>query len=65
MKKNLMVSARLQRIYNITTSEIDVVQIVNDKCGADDMSDYDEWVSLSHWGMFSLERKSSNQRSMR
>jgi hypothetical protein len=28
--------------------------------GADDMSDHDEWISCSHWGMFALERKSSN-----
>jgi hypothetical protein len=36
-----------------------VVQIMNDRQGADDMSDHDEWTSYSHWGMFSLERKSS------
>jgi hypothetical protein len=29
--------------------------------GADDMSDRDEWISYSHWGMFTLERKSSRQ----
>jgi len=29
--------------------------------GADDMSDHDEWISYSHWGMFTLERKSSPQ----
>ena len=29
--------------------------------GADDMSDHDEWISYSHWGMFTLERKSSRQ----
>jgi hypothetical protein len=31
-----------------------------DTQGADDMSDHDEWISYSHWGMFPLERKSSN-----
>jgi hypothetical protein len=31
---------------------------MNDTQGADDMSDHDEWISYSHWGMFSLERKS-------
>jgi len=31
---------------------------MNDTQGADDMSDHDEWNSYSHWGMFSLERKS-------
>jgi hypothetical protein len=25
------------------------------------MSDNDEWISYSHWGMFTLERKSSRQ----
>jgi len=29
--------------------------------GADDMSDHDEWISYSHWGMFTLERKFSGQ----
>jgi hypothetical protein len=29
--------------------------------GADDMSDNDEWISSSHWGMLTLERKSSRQ----
>jgi hypothetical protein len=28
--------------------------------GADDMNDHIEWISCSHWGMFALERKSSN-----
>src|SRR6195256_3041052 len=31
-----------------------------DTQGADEMSDHDEWISCSHWGMFPLERKSSN-----
>jgi hypothetical protein len=26
------------------------------------MTDHDEWISYSHWGMFPLERKSSNWR---
>jgi hypothetical protein len=26
-----------------------------DTQGADDMSDHDEWISYSHWGMFPLE----------
>ena len=25
------------------------------------MGDHDEWMSYSHWGMFTLERKSSRQ----
>jgi hypothetical protein len=25
---------------------------MNDRQGADDMNDHDEWVSYSHWGMF-------------
>jgi hypothetical protein len=29
--------------------------------GADDMTDYDEWISCSHWGMFTLESKFSRQ----
>jgi hypothetical protein len=37
-----------------------VVQTVNDTQGAENMSDHDEWISCSHWGMFPLERKSSN-----
>ena len=43
-----------------TTKETDVVQIVNDAQGVEDMSDHDKWISYSHWGMFTLERKSSN-----
>jgi len=31
-----------------------------DTQGVDDMNDNDEWVGYSHWGMFPLERKSSN-----
>jgi hypothetical protein len=29
--------------------------------GADGMSDHDEWISYSHWGMFILESNSSPQ----
>ena len=25
------------------------------------MGDHDEWISYSHWGMFTLERKFSGQ----
>ena len=25
------------------------------------MTDYDEWISCSHWGMFTLESKFSRQ----
>ena len=25
------------------------------------MNDHNEWISCSHWGMFTLERKSSRQ----
>jgi hypothetical protein len=32
-----------------------VAHSVNDKQGADHMSDHDEWISYSHWGMFTLE----------
>jgi hypothetical protein len=32
---------------------------MSDTKEADDMSDRDEWISYSHWGMFKLERKSS------
>jgi len=32
----------------------------NHEQGADDMSDHDEWITYSHWGMFPLKRKSSN-----
>jgi hypothetical protein len=42
-----------------TTKDTDVVRIVNDTEGADAMSDHDEWISYSHWGMFTLERESS------
>jgi hypothetical protein len=28
--------------------------------GGDDMSDHDEWISYSHWGMFLTRRKSRN-----
>ena len=40
-----------------------VVSYLNIMCtkGADDMSDNDEWISYSHWGMFTPERKSSRQ----
>jgi hypothetical protein len=45
-----------------------VVPYLNNVCtttgnhdqGADDMSDHHEWISYSHWGMFPLERRSSN-----
>jgi hypothetical protein len=43
-----------------TTKALTVVQIANDTQAADDMSDHEEWISYSHWGMFTLERKSSN-----
>jgi hypothetical protein len=43
-----------------TTKETDGVQNVIDAQGADDMSDHDEWISYSHWGMFTLGRKSPN-----
>jgi hypothetical protein len=28
--------------------------------GADDMNDYNEWISYSHWGMFAVEQKFSS-----
>ena len=46
LKKVLMVTVRLSLICTK---------------GTDDMSDHDEWISYSHWGMFTLERKSSRQ----
>jgi hypothetical protein len=42
------INAELQKVLMVTK-------------GADDMSDHDEWISYSHWGMFTLERKSSRQ----
>jgi len=27
-------------------------EIMNDTQGADDMTDRDDWISYSHWGMF-------------
>jgi hypothetical protein len=27
-------------------------KILNDRQGVDGMSDHDEWISYSHWGMF-------------
>ncbi len=36
---------------HVVRSESDQV----DTQGADDMSDHDEWISYSHWGMFPLE----------
>jgi hypothetical protein len=62
IKKALMVRARLS-LYLTTSAQqqrLTVVQIVNDTHGADDMNDHDEWISCSHWGMFTLGRKSSN-----
>jgi hypothetical protein len=40
-----------------------VVSYLNIICtkGADDMSDHEKWISYSHWGMFTLERKPSRQ----
>jgi hypothetical protein len=40
-----------------------VVTYLNIVCikGADDMSDHDEWISYSHWGMFALEHTSSRR----
>jgi hypothetical protein len=32
---------------------------MNDTQGADDMTDYDEWMSYSHWGMFLTGTKDS------
>jgi hypothetical protein len=50
LKKALMVTVRLFSYLNIICAK-----------GADDMSDHDEWISYSHWGMFTLERKSTRQ----
>ena len=49
-----------RRTINIEgPANLTVLQIVNDTQGADDMSDHEEWISYSHWGMFPLEPKSS------
>jgi hypothetical protein len=32
---------------------------MNDRQGADDMNNHDEWVSYSHWGMFVAATKYS------
>ena len=56
-------NAALDRMINSIVAVADlmtVVQIVNDTQGADDMSDHDGWISYSHWGMFTLGRRSSN-----
>jgi hypothetical protein len=58
-----MRAGSLQAARQSMTNERDrVVRSETDQAdtqGADDMSDHDEWISYSHWGMFPLERKSS------
>jgi hypothetical protein len=60
-----MRAGSLQAARQSMTKERDrVVRSESDQAdtqGADDMSDHDEWISYSHWGMFTLERKSSRQ----
>jgi hypothetical protein len=51
-----MVTMRLSLIQ----AAVSYLNIICTK-GPDDMSDHDEWMSYSHWGMFTLERKSSRQ----
>jgi hypothetical protein len=34
-------------------------RIIDGKQGADDMSDREEWISYSHWGMFPTGTQSS------
>jgi hypothetical protein len=46
--------------FNGDGAVVSYVGIIRTK-GAHDMSDHDEWISYSHWGMFTLERKSSRQ----
>jgi hypothetical protein len=50
----------LSKEYLDTAQGVSYLNIICTK-GADDMSDHDEWISYSHWGMFTLERKSSPQ----
>jgi hypothetical protein len=53
-------NAELKKVFD---GDGTVVSYLNIICtnGADDMNDHDEWISYSHWGMFTPERKSSRQ----
>jgi len=53
-------NAELKESFNGDGAVVSYLNIICTK-GADDMSDHDEWISYSHWGMFTLERKSSRQ----
>jgi hypothetical protein len=55
----LVSNAELTKVLMATVRSFSHLNIICTK-GADDMSD-DEWISYSHWGMFTLERKSSRQ----
>jgi hypothetical protein len=46
--------------FNGDGAVISYLNIIRTK-GADDMNDRDEWISYSHWGMFTQERKSSQR----
>jgi hypothetical protein len=54
------VQCRTKESFNSDGAVVAYLNIVCTK-GADDMSDHDEWISYSQWGMFALERKSSRQ----
>jgi hypothetical protein len=51
---------RTKESFNGDGTGVSYLSIICTK-GADDMSDHDDWISYSHWGMFNLERKSSLQ----
>jgi len=54
----LVLSIALKESFNGDGAVVSYLNIICTK-GADDMSDHDEWISYSQWGMFTLERKSS------
>jgi hypothetical protein len=47
-------------VNTIRTTKETVVQIVNDRQGADDMCDHDESTSYSHWGMKAKRKGARN-----
>jgi hypothetical protein len=54
------VQCRAKESFNGDGAVVSYLNIICTK-GADDMSDHDEWISYSHWGMFTVECKSSRQ----
>jgi len=53
-------NAELKKVLMVMVAVVSYLSIMCTR-GADDMSDHDEWITYSHWGMFTLERKSSRQ----